>query len=171
MTITPCRNCFQADGCLVRHEKIRAVRGLKLTAIKFKCSLLTEMFPPGQRVQADLKYVCTGWSGYGCEREPIVEPRTVNAVVMGWSGDKVRVYIPYPDSEGWWLQSHKATIYTGITNGHVHALRVFPKQLRPCPDRMTACKHCGLPEGADVPGWSCTSEDGCEYETHENSHA
>ena len=117
MTLTPCRTCHLADGCVDRVLKIRAVRGLKLTAIKFKCALLTESFLPGMRVQADLHYVATGRNSYG---EIITRKQTVDAVVMGWSRDKVRIYVPYGSDGEWWLES--------IKNGGgdcVHVLRVL----------------------------------------------
>lgn len=150
MTLKPCHTCHLADGCGIRLEKIRGVRGLKLTAIKFRCEVLKESLQPGMKVRADLKYVCTGLG------PDSIGPRTVEAVVMAWSREKVRIYVPYdPDGE-WWLESLK-------TDGHdyVHVLRVFPNQLHPTPERVPVCPRCGLPAEADLEGWSC-GEDGCD---------
>lgn len=162
MLITPCRTCHIANGCGIRLSKIKAVRGLKLTSIKFKCDLLKESFQPGMKVQADLKYVAVGYTHE--EHELRTVERTVEAVVMGWSREKVRIYIPYDDGGEWWLQSLKNEA------AKIHVLRVLPNQLHPYGDfeRVTVCTHCGLPKDSDLQNWGCSNVfDGetalCEY--------
>ncbi len=158
MTIEPCRTCFMAGGCSIRLEKIRAVRGLKLIKIQFRCSILKDSLQPGMKCQADLQYVATGFEPYG---EVRTEKRTVEAVVMGWSGKKVRIYVPYDENGDWWLQRLKDE------SAHLHVLKLPPDRLHPYGDhpyqRVSVCRDCGLPEGADLPNWNCKSEDGGCY--------
>lgn len=160
MFIDPCRTCHQADGCGIRLEKIRGVRGLKLTKIQFRCSLLRDSLRPGMKAQVDLAYVATGFTGYGHELK--TEKRTVECVIMGWSNRKVRIYVPYEENGDWWLQSLKDE------SAHIHVLRVTPNQLHPYGDHphqsVSVCKRCGLPAGAELPDWNCKSEDDGCYE-------
>lgn len=159
MTIEPCRTCFQAEGCGIRLEKIRAVRGLKLTKIQFRCSLLRDSLKPGMKAQADLQYVATGYTHE--EHELKTEKRTVECVVMGWSNKKVRIFVPYEEDGDWWLQSLKDE------SVRIHVLRVTPDQLHPYGDHpyqsVSVCRDCGLPEGVELPDWNCKSEDGGCY--------
>lgn len=156
MTIQPCRTCYMAEGCPIRAEKRRAVRGLGLTAIKFKCDLLTDSLSPGQRVKADLQYVA-----YRISRDDgslVTRRQTVDAIVMGWSREKVRIYVPYETDSEWWL----LRISSGDPESRVHVVRVAPKQLRPQPGRVPVCRHCGLPGDAELEDWDCSWGDGCD---------
>lgn len=150
MILTPCKDCHLTDGCALKAEKIKGVRGLKLTSIKFRCPILKAAFVPGMRVRADLKYVACGFERNYMEPETIkTREQTVDAVVMGWALDRVRIFIPYDDEDPeWWLQRSSG-------EGHIHILRVHPSQLHPTGERIPVCRHCGLPPDAEIENWSC----------------
>jgi hypothetical protein len=52
MTIQPCQWCHRKADCDIRRSKLVAVRGLKLTLIRFICKLPESDFQPGARVIA-----------------------------------------------------------------------------------------------------------------------
>lgn len=54
MTIYPCHWCHRKASCEIRREKIKSVRGLKLTVIRFTCKIPERDFPPGTRVVANV---------------------------------------------------------------------------------------------------------------------
>lgn len=155
MIIEPCRTCHFSPACSIRLDKLRAVRGLKLTKIQFRCDLLRDSLKPGVRVQADLAFVATGYSYF--EHELKTEKKTVDAVFMGWSGKKARIYVPYRDADGWWLQSLRDP------DKKIHVLRVEPRQLHSYGDlhMVSVCVKCGFPLDEDSADWGC-GEDGCQ---------
>jgi len=174
MTITPCNKCRFSGDCDIRREKLAGIKGLKLTAIKFICQKQRDDLPVGMKVKAALKYVAVGHCVYpdrypwGLDMShPDCEPwktedRVVDAVVMRWSGKKVRVFVPYDESiplgawhPPWWLQK--------VANGQrdmafIHVLRVHPDQLEPTGEIVKVCHKCGLPDSVeDFPDWSCSA--------------
>lgn len=159
MIISPCNHCHLTASCEIKTAKLKAVYGLRLTKMGFRCDVRKKAFSSGMKVAANLKYVAVGMTdgGYDNPSEPITEERTVDAVVMGWSTTgKVRIFVPYEPDGAWWLASYKTP------DLKIHVLLIHPEQLVPSADFVSVCTDCGLPEDADLAEWNCglSPEDG-----------
>ena len=159
MTIQPCNKCpFRAD-CDIKREKLARVRGLGLTAFKFRCKKLKDSFQPGTKVRVKLDYVAYDIGFHPEEGEWVrTRAQTVDAYVMAFDGPKVRIFVPYSEHDPeWWLQKLKGA-NTGDSQ-FVHVLRVQPDRLEAVGEIVPACKHCGMPEGFEKPeAWHCHFE-------------
>ncbi len=149
MTITPCRTCHLKADCQIKAGKLKAIRGLKLTSIKFRCDVKKESITPGMKGTAKLLYVAVG---RGIEGDIWTEKRQVDCVVMGWSGPKVKLYIPYDDDGPWWLHPFKSGM---DSEERVHVVKVDADQLKLSDEVVSTCVTCGLPEGVEMPRWTC----------------
>ena len=157
MTVTPCNHCPLTIDCGIKRSKLEGVYGLKLTKISFRCDVRKQLFKPGMKVKAHLKYVAVGMKeSFDPEeppRWPILEEREVVAIVMGWSKiGKVRVFVPYDgDSSDWWLASRRDP------DKQIHVLLLWPEQLKPSPEFVSICTDCGLPKDVAFPEWNCSA--------------
>lgn len=149
MTMYPCRDCRLSDGCQIRAEKKRQVRGIGLTSIKFICKKRTDSLQPGMKVRAHLPYVTVGFTqGYREPSEPITEARILNAVVMGWSRGKVRIYVKPGQPEGELVKGDDTLDVICVRAGFLEATA----------ERVRVCIHCGLPKDAKAIRWVCRME-------------
>lgn len=145
MTMYPCRDCRLSEGCEIREEKKRQIRGLGLTSIKFICKKRTESLQPGMKLKAHLPYVTVGYHQGSEGGEPITKPGIMDAVVMKWSRGKVRIYVK-PGQEAGELVKGDDTL---------DVICVRAGLLEATPERVTVCIHCGLPEDAEALRWVC----------------
>jgi hypothetical protein len=152
MTIYPCRDCRLSAGCEIKDEKVKAIRGLKLTSIKFRCQKRTDYLKPGMRVKAHLPYVCVGMrGGYDEAEHPIMEPRTLDAVVMAWVHGKVRIYVPQDQEPG-------TLVSKSDNETQLDVVRVNAIYLEPTGETETVCIYCGLPKEHSAKKWICRTE-------------
>jgi hypothetical protein len=177
MTITPCKDCRLSESCEIKKEKLKAVRGLKLTAIKFRCDEQKKDIRPGMVVMALLHHVeLADDEGHADYLELDGRPKKLRAVVMGWAKTgKVRVFVPL-QPEGC-IVNYK--LMSGGEADQCHTVCVAHKCIEPTGETVTVCKHCGMPESAteDERGkWVCRQlyndhgnwgkeyyDAGCEY--------
>jgi len=165
MQMTPCRTCPFKETCDIRVTLRAAVRGLGLTALRFRCDALLGAFRPGMKVKARLDYVAVGSHVAPDDFQWKTEKRIVDAYVMKFTGGKVRIFVPYDESPDyrdglpeWWLQKLKGTGYGELFC--IHVLRVNPDRLVATGEAVNACHHCGMPETHERPdGWSCRTVD------------
>lgn len=160
MQMNPCRTCPFKGDCEIRDKKREAVKGLGLTSIKFRCEKLRKAFVPGMKVKARLDYVATGMRVSCDSQEYITECLVVDAIVMKFTFGKVRIYVPYDETEvpkndgfpAWWLQK----LNGGGPGDCIHILRVQPDRLTATDEYVSTCRHCGMPEYIEKPNeWHC----------------
>lgn len=132
MTMHPCAQCAHSRTCELRKEKAEALRGMKLTSVRFRCPILEGQFKPGM--------VCNGtfpavW-GIGFEGP---ERGNLNVIFMGWSKDhkKAKIYIPDSDDTDAYLAKRE--------DEPLKICKVWPKYLKPTEEVVPACQACGLP--------------------------
>lgn len=157
MILRPCLHCRLRDGCEIRAAKLKAVRGLGLTLVNFRCQTKADSIQPGMVVDAKLKYVWNGQhtsgvstidGGFEDYPEAICEPGTLRGIVMRWASDgKVWVYFPTQEAGALWSFTKNCEVYMAA---------LLPDCLTPTGITERVCIHCGLPETAkDAPGWTC----------------
>lgn len=172
--LRPCVRCRLRDGCEIKAAKLRHLRGLGLSLVNFRCQAKLDSVKPGMVVNVKLKYVWNGDHTSGCSfedggpedhPEAICEPGTLRGIVMRWARDgRVWVYFPEQDAGALWSYTQHCQVFM---------CSVFPDALTPTGETERVCKHCGLPEGAEAPGWNCRVVNGplcdapeyleCEY--------
>jgi len=132
----PCRNCPHKDGCEIKAEKQRALRGLGLTLVNFKCDKRLSQLQPGQRIElvimlspdetASEAGMCDGPDG---SRILPGETRAVKATVMRPKGARILV----------WLDKE--------TFRHRNPIAVHPDRVTPIEGMVTVCPVCQQPAG------------------------
>lgn len=164
MTIYPCRDCRFKNNCDIKDAKLKSVKGLGLTSIKFTCSKRKEDLKPGMVVKAALPAVCVGHSFSSEEGEtPIIEPSVLTAVFMGWAGTK-KARIGFIDTDQPVSENEGGHCTGGflLTRNHVDVVRyvkVNPRYLTPTGEAVVVCRGCGKPKDAKWDGWSCSGYD------------
>lgn len=136
MTIHPCAQCAHSRTCDLRKEKLAALRGLKLTSVRFRCPILESELQPGMVCRGTFPAV---W-GIGLEGP---EQATLTVIFMGWSKDrkKARIFVPESEDPDGYLAKHE--------DEPLSVVRVWPKYLKPTGERVPACRRCGLPKSID----------------------
>ena len=87
MNVRTCYRCGVREGCELKAEKLKQLRGLGLTSVLWKCEVRGAGLHPGRRVEATIG----GAGGYDPEDGPISAKRT--GTVLGSSRkDSRRVY-------------------------------------------------------------------------------
>ena len=119
MYLKPCRNCPHRNGCEIKADKLRSLRGLGFTSANFKCDHRLAELQPGQRVEITLLEI----EHY--EDKPMVHKGTV----MTPHGARVLVWLDEVSSMG------------------RNPISVQPDRLRPIEGRVEVCPDCGQPEG------------------------
>jgi hypothetical protein len=134
-----CRNCGVDRNSCQRRAQIRAaVKGLGLTAIKFRCGDRRPMYRPGQRVEVTWKYCPEDWSyeeGMSLETWPatvVQETKKGFLIVV----DDVLSGNDLPARE--YIKSD--SLYCNVASGKLSPLDQ--------PDRRT-CEYCRSAENAD----------------------
>jgi len=118
----PCRNCPHKDGCEIKAEKQRALRGLGLTLVNFKCDKRLSLLQPGQRIKLTLATEWQGEHGYGTTE--------FEAVVMRPTGTRILV----------WLLDR---------GDGKNPIAVHPDRVTPIEGMVKLCPACQQPEGTN----------------------
>lgn len=125
MNIPTCHRCPERNRddvrCQILEGKLRSVRGLGLTSIKFLCPTRAALFSPGQVVMFAID-VGDSWGN--------TKSVPVKGIVMRTKGRKVLVY-----SDG---ETDRQIVW------------LYPDRLTKTGDSVTVCIHCGRPEGREI---------------------
>jgi hypothetical protein len=146
---------FARNYCQILDAKLKAVKGLGLTRIAFKCEVREGLFPPGAVVRFER------WEDYDDHYSRGMEG---TGIVMRTKGRKVLIYSEDIErTVSWW----------------------YPDKLQDTGKRASVCRHCGRPEGKTIQlphhkeaaqrkgsphvidmtptEWECTSDGGCSF--------
>jgi hypothetical protein len=141
MTCKPCNYCRLKDGCKIKAEKLKRIRGIGLSSITFPCPTQREDLKAGQIVKIQMYYrewdrldeltaVFTHWSG---------APSKTKAVIAFLPDQDFPESIEHPDKE-------------------LRIASVAHNRIEPTTDFISnPCKRCGLPDGFDLGNakWYC----------------
>ena len=139
MTVHPCLNCHRRRDCEIKREKLKGVRGLKLTAIRFRCTIPQDDFPPGCRVLARVHNMAEWWS-----RSSMV---TLSGTVMKHWKNGVLIAVDF-DSRESYLENLVYPDERPIEMGDVISVRTDRLERLPEPS-VRVCKSCGTPENRE----------------------
>lgn len=131
MTYKPCYGCHLRDGCEQRAEKQKALRGLGLRMVDWKCDKKLSGVVMGSVVMFDWRYYD------GCGNNQI---RNLIGIVMRWK-----------DERRLWVYVDQAQISDvddfGLPMSQV--IPLLPTRLTFTGERVKVCRYCGHPEGVE----------------------
>lgn len=166
MTLQPCHRCPIREGCDIHKEKLRHLRGAKLSSARFNCEKLRAHIAPGMEVRANLQYVWTGkyHPVYRDERddamsgEMMMEPATLVGTVMRWATGTEKILVFFPDQEAGKLFALNSRQDNGKPR-QINILKIWPKSCELTGRSEPVCPHCHVPNSQEGCEFSC--DEGC----------
>lgn len=148
--LRPCRHCHRRKTCPEKKAKQKAVRGVGLTMVDFRCPLPFADFRPGERVSATLdsyRFAET-WSPHGCDpgMELVRDEVTVSGTVLRWKERERKVLVQF-DREIGTVNSDKAIRIIAMWPDRLTKLDEAPRELCSCGFGQKADGGCDLPDG------------------------
>lgn len=134
MYLRPCRNCLGYKDCDDYAFKLKMLRGLGITSVKFKCEAFLTLYKPGDRVE-----VLIGERFQHCKGEDNISGTIMNTNASGQAG-KLLVCL---DEEPFYDEFRDEPI---VSRNPFFSF--WPKYVIPLGEPpVKVCSSCGIPEG------------------------
>ena len=148
-TYRPCLHCHRKKSCAVLSGKRKALRGLGLTLVNFKCDLAQEDFRPGERVRTTLDSYSIQQVYEPAPDDPgtdIVATKIVADGTVLWWRDR-KVLVQWDIEIGTYSDTGKYLRILFVYPDRLSKLDEPPRRLCDCGFPMTGEDECDLPNG------------------------